>query len=607
MAVASGKVSPFAVFRNGRFRMMWFAQLVSTIGDSLVDIAAAIVVYRVTESALAVGLVLLATAAPALLIGLFAGVFVDRYDRKRIMVVCDVLRGAFVLGIPFMVDSFGIGSIYLAVAVVSAVGTFFNPAHSSVLPEIASDDELAAANSMLAISGFGSTAVGFAAGGLIAAAADTSWAFYIDSATFFVSAFLISRIAIPQHEPDTTTKAQSVVRNLRAGFTYLWERDVLRSMLVTGSGVAIAFGLHNSLLLPFAVQRLGASEFVFGLQEALTSVAFVASSLFMASRADRLREGQWLTISLLGMGAVGVFYALSTSIPIAIVLIMVSGFLNAPYSIAGRLIIQRNTTREIRGRVSSTFSVNSNVFFLLGMVAVGLADFVPVHWVYLATSLMTLALGVATGLLPGLGQPAAEWRRAVKLLRGAAAAPGLQRTRAAMPADFEALAGHLPVMARLSPVEVRELAAQSLVAEAPSGTVVVRRGEISDAGYFIIEGRAIAGWDEEGGYRPLETLNAGDFFGEIAALTGVARTANVVADADTRLLQVPAPVLRRMSANPEINRLFLSKMTERMVRMDMVDLPRFAGLGSAALRELRTAEPPDDAPPPAVGTAPAGD
>lgn len=605
MAAVTGNLSPFAVFRNRRFVHMWSAQLVSTIGDSLVDIAAAIMVYRVTGSALSVGLVLMATAAPALLVGLFAGVVVDRYDRKRIMIVCDVLRGVFVLAIPFLI-SLGIGWLYLAVAVVSAIGTFFNPAHSSVLPEIASDEELAAANSMLAISGFGSTAVGFAAGGLIAAAANIDWAFYVNAATFFASAVIISRITIPKLDVDESTNAESVLRNLGAGFSYLWKSEILRSFLIISAGIAVAFGLHNALLLPFAVEALGASEFVFGLQEGLTSVAFVIGSLFMASRADRLREGQWLTVAFIGMGLVGVLYALANTVPWAIVLIMISGFLNAPSSIAGRLIVQRQTTREVRGRVSSTFSVASNVFFLLGMMLVGLADFFDIRVVYLVTALATLALGIATAVLPGLGQPAAEWRRAVALLRGAAAAPGLLRTRGATPADYASLAVHLPVLGGLSPAEVRELASTTLVAEAPAGSVIVRTGEVSDAGYFIIDGRAVAGRDEDGGYRPLEALNAGDFFGEIAALTGVPRTAQVVADADTTLIQVPATVLRKMSAKPELNRLFLSKMTERMMRMDMVDMPRFAGLGSQELRQLRTptdaaarqveAQPPKDEP-----------
>ncbi|CAN5793376.1 hypothetical protein BH23DEI1_BH23DEI1_16320 [soil metagenome] len=603
MATASGAITTFSIFRNPRFRLMWSAQLISTIGDSLIDIAAAILVYRITGSALAVGFVLMATAAPSLVLGLFAGVFVDRYDRKTIMIVCDVLRGLFVLTIPFLI-SLGIIWIYLAVAVISAIGTFFGPAHASVLPDIASDEELAAANSMLSISGFGSTALGFAAGGLIASGASIEWAFYINAATFFVSAILLSRIDIPKVSVEAATSSQSVLRNLGAGLGYLWERDVLRSFLLVSVGVAVAFGLHNSLLLPFAVTALTASEWVFGVQEALTSVAFVIAALLMATRADRLREGQWLTISLIGMGAIGIAYAFTTTVPWAIALIMISGFLNAPMSIAGRLIIQRQTTREIRGRVSSTFSVASNSFFLIGMVLVGLADFFDIRFVYLATALVTLALGVAAGIMPGLGQPAAEWRRSVKLLRGAAAAPGLQGTRGATLADFDALAGHLPVIARLTPAEQRELASQTLVADAPIGTVIVRRGEASDAGYFVIEGRAVAGW----GDRPLETLNAGDFFGEIAALTGVPRTADVVAEEATRVLQVPAGVLRRMAANPDLNRLFLSRMTERMMRMDMVDLPQRPGLGAEALRELRSddlASAPSTEPDLPAGGAPA--
>lgn len=101
----------------------------------------------------------------------------------------------------------------------------------------------------------------------------------------------------------------------------------------------------------------------------------------------------------------------------------------------------------------------------------------------------------------------------------------------------------------------------------------------------------VAGWDEEGGYRPMETLNPGDFFGEIAAITGSPRTANVVAQEPTVVLQVPAKVLRNMMANPHLNRLFLSKMTERMVRMNMLDLPRYGGNDQAALRELCTPVP----------------
>jgi CRP-like cAMP-binding protein len=270
---------------------------------------------------------------------------------------------------------------------------------------------------------------------------------------------------------------------------------------------------------------------------------------------------------------------------------MVTGFTNAPYGIARRLLVQRNTPREVRGRVNSALFVSRDVVLLIGMAAAGLADVINVRILIIASSVFLFIPAFMAAVMPGIGQPAAEWKRAIQLLRGAKVAPGLAMGRAATLADFDLLAGQLPAFASLSTAERQGLAAQTLVSQAPEGTVILRKGETSDAAYFIIDGRVVAGWDEEGGYRPLETLNAGDFFGEIAAITGSPRTANVVAEEPTTVLQVPAKVLREMMANPQLNRLFLSKMTERMVRMNMLDLPRYGSNDQVALRELRTPAP----------------
>jgi CRP-like cAMP-binding protein len=140
--------------------------------------------------------------------------------------------------------------------------------------------------------------------------------------------------------------------------------------------------------------------------------------------------------------------------------------------------------------------------------------------------------------------------------------------------------------------ERQDLASQTRLYEAPAGTAIVRQGETSDAAYFVIDGRTIASRQEEdGAERVLEVHNAGDFFGEIAALTGVSRTASVIAEQPAMVLQVPAAALRKMMSDAQLNRVFLSKLTERMVRMGMVALPGFGGLDQETLRELRTPEP----------------
>src|SRR5512141_3225275 len=118
---APASVTTFSVFRNRNFSLMWSGQLVSTMGSALTSLAASIYIYRLTNSALSVGLMLMATAAPSLLVGLFAGVFVDRYDRKKIMIVCDLMRAVLVVLIPFLVPH-GVVWLYIIVILTSAIG-----------------------------------------------------------------------------------------------------------------------------------------------------------------------------------------------------------------------------------------------------------------------------------------------------------------------------------------------------------------------------------------------------------------------------------------------------------------------------------------------------
>src|SRR5512138_468355 len=135
MAAVHAHVSPFSVFRNRNFLLMWSGQLVSTMASAVMSLAASIYVFRLTNSALSVGLMLMATAAPSLLLGLFAGVLVDRYDRKKIMIAAELIQGALVSLIPILVP-FSIVWIYIVVVFTSATGQFLNPAYESVLPEV---------------------------------------------------------------------------------------------------------------------------------------------------------------------------------------------------------------------------------------------------------------------------------------------------------------------------------------------------------------------------------------------------------------------------------------------------------------------------------------
>ncbi len=590
VAAAPASLSPFSVFRNRNFSLMWTGQLVSTMGSALTSLAASIFVFRVTGSALSVGLMLMSTAAPSLLVGLFAGVFVDRYDRRRIMIAADLVRAVLVFLIPFLVPH-GIAWLYILVILTSAVGQFFDPAYESVLPEVANEEELAAANSLIAISTFGSTAIGFAASGLIASAGDISWAFYLDAVSFAFSAFCVYLMKLKAFGTEEQTSASIVLGNLKVGVQELFNRPILRSLFTVQLPVFIAFGLTNALLLPFALRVLRATEFEYGIQEGLTSLGFVACSLLMAAVFDRMREGSWTFISYLGMAIAMTVYSFLHSIPLAILVITISGFCQPPSSIARRLIIQRNTPREMRGRVNSVFFVSRDVTYLLGMAAAGLADRLDVRIMFRAGGVILLLAAVLVLFLPGLRQERAEWKKALGLLRAAPSMPGIGNGRAALPADIDLLIGVVPALSMLTPPECASLARSSRVIDVPDGTAVIRRGESGDAAYFILSGRVAAGITSPSGtYTSLDTMTTGDIFGEIGALTGAARTADVVATEGSTLLQVPAETLRGLMSKPTLSAMVLNKMSRRLSRASLLtELPRFAGYDQEVMQDLRTA------------------
>ncbi len=400
-AAVSPAPSMFAVFRRRDFSLLWLAQLISTAGSSLTDLAAGIWVYRETHSALAVGLTLMATAIPSLVVGLLAGVYVDRHDRQRIMTVTCLVQAVIVGLIAFVIglSSIALVGLYVLLLANAGVKQFFDPAHDSLIPEMASDEELSSANAFLSIAAFGSTAIGFAGAGLMASTIGLQWAFVLDSISFVVAAGLIAlmgRYALPIPEEDATPAV--ILANLRSGMSTLFGTPILRSLFLIGSFMFVAFGLWNVLLLPFSITVLGATEFEYGLQEGLTSVGFVIGSLFMARFAGRLPEPVWIVISLVGMGIVGIAYGLSTTVPVAILLVAISGFLQPASSVSRAVLLQRNTPREMRGRVFSAFYVMRDVIFLIGMAGAGLADVFDIRALIVVASSPPVRLGARHGL-----------------------------------------------------------------------------------------------------------------------------------------------------------------------------------------------------------------
>ena len=580
--------SPPSVFKIRSFMLLWIAQSVSAVGSALTALAASVLVFRLTGAALSVGMILIATSGPAILVGLIAGVFVDRYDRRRIMLASDLLRAILVFLVPFSIH-FSVVWLYVVVALISSIAQFFNSARASVLPEVAPEKQLAAATSWMAVARLASTTVGFIAGGLIATSLSLDWAFYLNGLTFLCSAVLIFLMRVPALPATEDTSLRAIGRNFRAGLNAVRSTPILRSLFVGIAPIYLIFGLEISLVLPFTLRALGGTELDFGIQQAAEAIGIAIGCSVMARLADRIRAGQWLVISYLGMAAATIIYSFSHSVQLVILMMGVSGLFEAPSFIGEQLVVQRASPREMRGRVNSFYFVVCDLMLVAGMGLAGLADLMDVRTLY---AISAFALLIAAGVvlsLPALRETFTEWKRTLTLLRGVEAAPRLGAGRAATRSEIDLFVQQVRGLERMTPRERDELAAQTMIAEASGGKLVVYRGETSDMAYFILKGSVGVGYIKDDEYVVLNTLKEGDYFGEVAALTGSARTANVITEDECEFLVFPSKILRDLAGKyTDVRALFQNTMAERL---SMLDASRRAGLDQRVLRELRTNTP----------------
>ncbi|HXQ34780.1 MAG TPA: cyclic nucleotide-binding domain-containing protein, partial [Anaerolineales bacterium] len=224
-----------------------------------------------------------------------------------------------------------------------------------------------------------------------------------------------------------------------------------------------------------------------------------------------------------------------------------------------------------------------------GMALAGLADVMNVRTLFMLSAFVLVIAGAVVLGLPALGETITEWKRTLTLLRGLEVAPRLGAGRAALRSEIDRFIRQVNGLERMTSKERDELAAQTLIAQAPPGTLVVYRGETTDMAYFIMKGSVGVGYSKDDEYVILNILRDGDFFGEVAALTGSQRTANIITEEESEFLILPSKVLRNLTQNhKEVRMMFHATMIDRL---SMIDQPRGVGMDQQLLRELRTSQP----------------
>ncbi len=185
------------ILQNANFRWLWGGQVVSLLGDWFNLIASAILIAELTDSGLALGVLFTIRMLAPFAVAPIAGIFADRYNRKYLLIITDLVRAVVVLGFLFVQDADDIWLLYVLTVLLFGVSGFFSPARSAILPDITSPQELGTANTLGAASWSVMLAVGAAIGGLTTGLFGSQTAFVIDGFTFAISAGLLLKIRLP--------------------------------------------------------------------------------------------------------------------------------------------------------------------------------------------------------------------------------------------------------------------------------------------------------------------------------------------------------------------------------------------------------------------------
>ncbi len=389
------------------FRLLWMGQIVSNFGDSLTYLTLVLLINRVTDgSTQAIATLLIALALPAATIGLVAGVVVDRLDRKRIMQITDVLRGVLALAFLFFIQ---VGSplwpLYLIAFIHSAIGSFFLPARSALIPNIVPEAGLLAANSLSQTSLVFFRVLGTAVAGFLVGVLDTFWpAFLIDAATFFISFWFISLIQMPEGVTRTTRAGQITIRavftELREGMGILVQNRALVGTLVGLAVTMLGIGAVNVLLAPLLVNEMGVGETWFGVIEFAQTAAMIISGSLVALLAARIKGTHIISSGLLLTGAAIGLLSLIKTVWHLIPILFAIGFVMTPLNAAIATLMQTAVADELRGRISSAMGAAIQAANLLSMFAAGaVAAAIGARNVFILSGVITLFAGIIAALI----------------------------------------------------------------------------------------------------------------------------------------------------------------------------------------------------------------
>lgn len=359
-----------------KFLMIWFGELISSIGSGMTAFALSVYVYQTTGSATYVSLITLLAYLPTVLLSPLGGVLADRYDRRLLMIIGDLFSG---LGLAYVLWNIQAGSdsmlpICIGVTFNAVFVALLEPSFRATITELLTEEEYARASGMVQIAGNAKFLISPALAGILLAVADIRLILLIDIGTFLIT---VTTVAIVRKSVGKAVKTerQSIGREMRLGFAEINKSKGIRILIILMSFVCFFVGILQTLTSPM-VLAVSNAETV-GIMESLCAVGMLLGSVFIGILGIKKNFSTVLCVAGILSGIFIVLTGVNKSIFVTGAGIFLF-FLALPFmNTSADVLIRKNIPNELQGRVWGIISLLSQSGTVLAYALSGvLADFV---------------------------------------------------------------------------------------------------------------------------------------------------------------------------------------------------------------------------------------
>jgi MFS family permease len=392
--------------RQRNFFLLWFAGLISFTGNWMLSIAIPVTVYERTQSTFAVSLVMMSIAIPRVLFGSVAGVFVDRWERKRTMVIANLLLLLSILPLLAFQTAQQLWLVMLVAFVQSAIGQFFAPAENAMLPNLVHKEQLVSANALNALNNNLARLIGPVLGGIIISVAGLCGVVVVDALTYLVAAVLILLISVTsQPVQDTERNAsfiqafKTVFQQWREGLQVIRQHIVVRTMFICNALMGIGEGVVGVLFVPFVTDVLHGEAIQLGWLMSAQAVGGILGSFVIGWIGSRMLPLRLFAVSAILFGIIDLlifnYSAFASGIGIGLVLFVLVGIPVIGTFTSFNTLLQTHVEDSYRGRVFGTFGTTFAIFSVVGMqIAGSMADSVGIVPIINIQAIAPIAAGL---------------------------------------------------------------------------------------------------------------------------------------------------------------------------------------------------------------------